>query len=677
MSTACSDETIGFLRGEENPFDAFVVPDKPAHEFAPCHVPELHGEEFTQICRVIDKYREPDYRSRRQLPDTRLLLVRGVRGSGKTHLLHVLRQRDTATPELWVCPRYFDPAFPFNEYLLSELVRAMLASDEAEAPARLGWCARQVGRRLLDEALGSLNPCQWQEWSRQGRIGRRAMRVSPSRQRDELREQLAGTGRSDQPLAAVCAQRGFAPAVAQALVIRHVEQTEKGTGVAARMRREVLLAFSDSAFGDDSRHIASLLEHDFAQDEAVLPPARAEIVTVMLQTLAEILSAVGVPILFAFDNIERLLAPKGAVDERTAQSFFNGMAHLIDQTRGLLGILFVEHGLWNALAPSINTFAEHRLRLGVRVRDYGCIWDLELKPPTAEQIGQVVQRRMQPLLARAPRGGQVPAFFPFQAAEVRQIATEGVDVLRTALLRLRDRYDAIVLPDGQLSVSGSGTEPSVAAEIDPSQTADALQRDWEEALAAARRRLQAARRTTLSPELHAGFGRWLELLVGREVRGWQLGDVRSAVTYGEHPTFGVVTLAHWTRAGATRRVALGAILGAGRSMPKDLEIKLAIFTQRPPIADELAVFWPSADGSIQPAQLPAATRHVWEQHAPQHPVSLAPLPLSDFAWLLGFPEWISAHASATPPDELQAFVAQRTEYLLADCAPHQPAEESP
>jgi hypothetical protein len=157
MSKVFEEQAIRFLRGEENPFDAFVVPDKPAHEFPQCHVQEVHGDQFEQIGRVIDKYRFPDYRMQRQLYDTRVLIVRGTRGSGKTHLLHVLRQRDTPTPEIWVCPRYFDPAFPFSEYLLTELVRTLLSSEEAEAPARLRWCARELTRRMLVEAVESLD----------------------------------------------------------------------------------------------------------------------------------------------------------------------------------------------------------------------------------------------------------------------------------------------------------------------------------------------------------------------------------------------------------------------------------------------------------------------------------------------------------------------------------------
>ena len=629
------------------------------------------------------------------MPDTRLLLVRGVRGSGKTHLLHVLRQRETQTPEVWVCPRYFDAGFPFTEYLLSELVRTLLSSEEVEAPVRLQWCARQLAGRLLSQALGTLNPAEWYVWSAAGRLSERTSRRLRTGQRQGLRERLERHA-AEQPIGALCAAHGLSPEAAQALVIRQIERSETGTGVAVRMRREVLLAFSESAFRDNSDRIAALLEHDFAQEETSLPPARAEIVTLMLQTLTDILSAINVPVLFAFDNMERLLAPRGTVDEPKAQSFFNGLAHLIDQTRGVLAILLVEHGLWNAFAPAINTFAEHRLRLGVRVRDYGCVWNLELKPPTAEQIEKVVQRRMQPLLARAPLGGQISPLFPFEAEEVQQIATEGVDVLRTALLRLRDRYDAIVLAGGQGLASSSESPAAAAAVPDVPPTVDALQRDWEEAVAAARRRLQASRRTTLTPELHTGLGRWLELLVGQAVGGWSLKDVRSAVAFGEHPTFGVVTIAHWQQGEVTRRVALGPILGEGRSMPKDLEIKLSLFHQRPSLADELVVFWPVQHASVSTtpllpgasaasdaskrtdyeiSRLPAATRQVWEQYAMGLPVSLAPLPLIDFAWLLSFPEWISARSPETPQHELQAFVRQRTEYLLADCAPHPPSED--
>jgi len=180
MPNAFEEQACRFLRGEENPFDAFVVPDKPAHEFSDCHVSEVHGSQFEQICRAIDKYRCPDYRTRRQLHESRVLVVRGVRGSGKTHLLHVLRQRDTPAPEIWVCPRHYDPAFPFAEYLLTELVRTLLSAEDIEAPARLRWSARQLACRLLEEAIASLSPLEWLQWS-QPPHGRRLVSPRPKR----------------------------------------------------------------------------------------------------------------------------------------------------------------------------------------------------------------------------------------------------------------------------------------------------------------------------------------------------------------------------------------------------------------------------------------------------------------------------------------------------------------
>lgn len=674
MPNAFEEQAVRFLRGEENPFDAFVVPDKPAHEFSDCHVSEVHGSQFEQICRVIDKYRCPDYRLRRQLHETRVLVVRGIRGSGKTHLLHVLRQRPTPAPEIWVCPRHYDSAFPFAEYLLSELVRTLLSSEETAASARLQWSGRWLTCRLLREAVASLSPPEWLEWSQPPGGRRLFSRRFPRRwmEREALLDDLAA---STPPLGEVCQRHGLSAAAAWALVSRHVERTESGTGTAVRMRREVLLAFAELALRNTSDRLASLLEQDFAPSETALPPARAEVVTQLLQTLTETLAAAGVPILVGLDNMERLLAPRGPIDNQAAQAFFNGLAHTVDQTRGLLLVLFVERGLWNEFGSTITSFAEHRLRLGVRIRDYGCVWDLELAPPTPEQIQQVVRRRMAPLLARVPHGDQLPACFPFTLHEVREIATAGVDVLRTALLRLRDRYDELVLPNGQQIQppveSETVSPPSAPPALLPHQAIDVLRRTWDDAAASGRRRLGMSRRTSLAQELHTGLGRWLEELIGQQVRGWRLSAVRTAVTFGDHPAFGSVTLATWQDAqGRLKRVALGPILGEGRSMPKDLEVKLAVLDQRPPLADHLAVLWPAAQGTLEAKQLPPATRQIWETSAAGRPVSLCPLPLADFAWLLGFSEWLPQHAASAPPaDALLPFLLERTGYLLADLAP--------
>jgi hypothetical protein len=182
--------------------------------------------------------------------------------------------------------------------------------------------------------------------------------------------------------------------------------------------------------------------------------------------------------------------------------------------------------------------------------------------------------------------------------------------------------------------------------------------------------------------LHAGLGRWLEVLRGEVVRGWKLVDATSAVPFGDHPTFGLVTLGTWQSDEArTCRVALGPILGEGRAMPKDLETKFAVFLQRPPLAEQVVVLWPITEGRIEAKELPTATRQSWEKLAPGRAVTLQPLTLADFAWLLSFSDWFSTHGAEEHPDMLRRFVLERTSFLLQDCAPvevpHTPPQESP
>jgi hypothetical protein len=113
-------------------------------------------------------------------------------------------------------------------------------------------------------------------------------------------------------------------------------------------------------------------------------------------------------------------------------------------------------------------------------------------------------------------------------------------------------------------------------------------------------------------------------------------------------------------------------------MPKDLEVKLSALQQRPSLADQLVVLWPVQQGPIEAKQLPPATRQIWEQSAAASPVWLCPLPMPDFAWLLGFPEWLAQHAAtASGSESLCSFILERTSYLLADLTPRQSSPEQP
>ena len=57
-------------------------------------------------------------------------------------------------------------------------------------------------------------------------------------------------------------------------------------------------------------------------------------------------------------------------------------------------------------------------------------------------------------------------------------------------------------------------------------------------------------------------------------------------------------------------------------------------------------------------------------------MSLCSLPLTDFAWLLGFPDWLAQQSTRVERGLLGDFVLQRTGYLLQDLAPRTHTESS-
>jgi len=88
------------------------------------------------------------------------------------------------------------------------------------------------------------------------------------------------------------------------------------------------------------------------------------------------------------------------------------------------------------------------------------------------------------------------------------------------------------------------------------------------------------------------------------------------------------------------------------------------------LANQLIVLWPIAQGGAEGKQLPPATQQTWDRLASGRPARLCPLPLTDLAWLLAFPEWLSQYAAGLPAAESPSgFVLERTGYLLADLAP--------
>jgi hypothetical protein len=694
---------IGFLRGEDNPFDIFVAAQSADDDFFCFHAPEIHAEAQAKVRRAIEKYAEPDYRSRHQLHPTRALLVRGARGAGKTHLLHAIQFRDDGVHDLLVRPRYFEKQYPFAEYVLKEIVRTLLGGDESDPPSPLRWAAGRITRRLLLETVLSLSPHDWLERTARPSglgilLGRRCSKQQ-IRQQELVRELIDDP--VEEPLAAICTRHRLDIDTAWTIVSEHVARCEFGTRSLIRMRRRLLLAMFELGMSGRVDPLTTFLESGFAEPADGLAATRAALVDELLRTLVEVLAAVGVPVVIALDNIERLLAPLGRLDVQVAQAFFSGVAQLIDGVRGILLLLFVEDGLWIQCAQhAIDSFARDRLLLGIRMRDYGHVAELQLGPASFQAIDAIVRRRMAPLRARIERADRLPGLFPFDSADLRAIADHSNDVLRAALLRLRDRYDELVLSGSSGPTTGLAQDTSATpfdyeadhrtAAVVPERVSqlqverEVLQPKWDSAVTRAARRMETTPCGSLAGELHAGLGRWLETFadnsgsvapIEADGSAWRLLRVDTGITFGDHPTFGLLTVGYWQPAagGDVRSVGIGLVLGMGSGMPRDLAVKLSVVKVRPAPADELVILWPDRDATFQPCDLPTGSRKVWNEHAPHGSVVLSGLPSADLAWLLAFNDWTNETAELAhpgwPDGAARQFLLARTRSLLECLVP--------
>ena len=199
---------------------------------------------------------------------------------------------------------------------------------------------------------------------------------------------------------------------------------------------------------------------------------------------------------------------------------------------------------------------------------------------------------------------------------------------------------------------------------------------WEQEQRAARRKLEPEGALTgATRELQAGLGAFLTVCHehGVKVGPWRLQHVVNEWSYGEHPTYGVVTIAHWAcKDGQPWRMGLGLFLARGAGKPKDLEVKIAVLDTEPAMVDLLVLLRPEDDITTtgkSKALLSDAERR--GKHTRLEPVSL-----DGFAQMYAFPRWLAAVRESlpegTPLPNLADIVQEKCEKLLEQvCMPIQ------
>ncbi|MFT3881907.1 MAG: hypothetical protein QM703_19915 [Gemmatales bacterium] len=165
---------------------------------------------------------------------------------------------------------------------------------------------------------------------------------------------------------------------------------------------------------------------------------------------------------------------------------------------------------------------------------------------------------------------------------------------------------------------------------------------WKEEVASAKAKLSPEGALTgASRELQTGLGSLLNMCHehGVKIGPWRLTHVVQELNFGDHPTYGVLSLAHWAgKAGKTWRLGIGLFLGRGPGKPRDLAVKLNAFDGEPCVLDQLILLRPSDDTSIT-----GKSKTLWDEAAGKGQLCrLESLDLDRFAWLYAFPRWLSA-----------------------------------
>jgi hypothetical protein len=205
---------------------------------------------------------------------------------------------------------------------------------------------------------------------------------------------------------------------------------------------------------------------------------------------------------------------------------------------------------------------------------------------------------------------------------------------------------------------------------------EALAEMWDQEQRAARRKLEPEGALTgATRELQAGLGAFLGVCHehGVKVGPWRLQHVVPEWTFGDHPTYGAVTIAHWAcKDGQPWKVGLGLFLARGPGKPKDLEVKLAVMDAQPAVVDHLILLRPEDDLAVT-----GKSKTLWQEaerrgkHARLEPVSL-----DGFAQLYAFPRWLAAVRESlpegTPVPNLADLIQEKCEKMLEQvCMPVQ------
>ncbi len=705
---ALRDRALEILKHEGNPFRNYFARNPDDDVCAKFHVSDLFSLQRAQLLGAVELYRaQPTLHSE-------LIPILGNKGAGKTHLLYSIKHGTEAGWQMLVTPGTFQKGTDFLEYLLFQVIDTLLGGGKQKGRRPLEVLSVELGRRLF---LRSLNASTREEqldlFPAPGLVRwTRALGLGAGQAAEKTQWLIDNLSRSSfdnhgfAQMRKLCAETNLEGEKACEMIWKHLDRTEPHN-TAGLMRRHLYHGFARAAILGDEGELASFLTYGFAEIDYKVKPSRQDLVLALFRVLMEVFQSLKVPLVIAFDQLEDLLLARREDDgHRTAEAFFAGIVQTMHQVDGICFLVFAERGLWNRFVPSLDGYIQDRLNNPIHLPGHGTVKSLRLEAPPVDLVKRVVEARIRPSLVGLADRAELSPFFPFSEEQVTQMAATE-PTLRDMLQQYRLLFDHLVFGEAERASyeTEAVTVPAVPSRLpatedetpirvksvvivetpaeesseevptlQPAAPSTGLPDIWNFEIEAARAKLEPEGSLTgATRELQAGLGHFLKTCHehGVKVGPWRLQHVVPEWPFGDHPTYGVITIAHWVcKDGQPWKVGIGLFLGRGPGKPKDLEIKLAALEATPTVIDHLILLRPDDD-----LALTGKSKAVWQdaQRRGLH-ARLEPVAAKDFAVLYGFPRWMTAVGESLPAGSpfpnMAEHLQQRCEKLLEQvCMP--------
>ncbi|VTT98995.1 Uncharacterized protein OS=Candidatus Entotheonella sp. TSY1 GN=ETSY1_21580 PE=4 SV=1 [Gemmataceae bacterium] len=567
---------LAAVRKGVNPFAAQVAAVGTAEESLLGGVPEFAEAQLQELLDVVGAYRAGR-------PATQVFAVLGERGAGKTHLFYALRNElkrlagERGEETLLVVVDRLSPGMDATDYLLWQIANHFLA-QKGEGGRMLNVIAGRLTARLLGEALRQLAPHQKAELVPAGgffsALGFGASKVQAriDAVEDVILQCDAKHPTAPQIRSAVEAA-GIRPETAQDAVARHLDRTESND-VVGWLRKELYKRLSRVALLGDREPFEELHMGGFDDARANVKNA-GNLGRRMLETWLELLAALGVPVVIAFDQLEDYVNAPDPDQTRLNQKFFtDATAKFVNELRNVCLLVFANESFWIGLINAAEPFVKERLTQPFTLPGRPARAHLTMPdavPP--DLIEKVVRCRLRLKFPDLDLTGLPPAF-PFGGEDVTRLGRERT--IRALLRGLAKRYDEIVYAP---AVKPGTTPPPVPTAPNFRKRLEDL---WREKVAAAARYLETEVTVGAAfiPEVQNALGGWLQALHQNQLTGagpWQRVELVTDTALGAYGYLSVIR----TEGRNAPGVGVAAWLGQKKGQPQDLRQRLEFFDANP------------------------------------------------------------------------------------------------